>query len=165
MINVAWHPTRNIVSFVTSDGELYIYENFLQPEALALIQKPMQPSPFIRDPLAERSGNASKVITNGFKDTSDSRAKRRGTPDSLDDILGPELGDEDDFVSDDDGAGYLDGVNGHGKRSNGHLDPIDGFDSKRRSTVQSWQPRTHHSFQPGSTPWRGNRKYLCETQS
>lgn len=164
MINIAWHPTQNIVSFVTSDGELYIYENFLQPETSALLKRPMQPSPYIRDPLAETSGNASKALTNGFKDTSGSRAKRRGTPDSLDDILGPELGDEDDFVSDDDGAGYLDGVNGYGKRSNGHLDTIDGFDSKRRATVQAWQPRLHQSFQPGSTPWRGNRKYLCETE-
>ena len=24
--------------------------------------------------------------------------------------------------------------------------------------------RTQHSFQPGSTPWRGNRKYLCKSQ-
>lgn len=161
---MAWHPTRNIVSFVTSDGELYIYESFLQPDTFTLLQKPMQTSPYIRDPLAETSGNASKVLTNGFKDTPESRAKRRGTPDSLDDILGPELGDEDDFVSDDDGAGYLDGVNGFGKRSNGHLDPIDSFDSKRRATIQGWQPRLHEPFQPGSTPWRGNRKYLCETR-
>lgn len=161
VINVAWHPSQNIVSFVTSDGELYIYENFLQPDTSVLLSKPMQPSPYIRDPLAETSGNASKVLTNGFKDTSDTRAKRRGTPDSLDDILGPELGDEDDFVSDDDGAGYLDAVNGFGKRSNGHLDHIDAFDSKRRATAQTWQPRLHQSFQPGSTPWRGNRKYLC----
>lgn len=161
---MAWHPSQNIVSFVTSDGELYIYENFLQPDTLALRQKPMQASPYIRDPLAETSGNASKVLTNGFKDASDSRAKRRGTPDSLDDILGPELGDEDDFVSDDDGAGYLDGVNGFGKRSNGHLEPIDGFDNKRRATTHAWQPRLHQSFQPGSTPWRGNRRYLCKTR-
>ena len=162
---MAWHPTQNIVSFVTSDGELYIYEHFLQSDTAALLQKPMQTSPYIRDPLAETSGNASKVLTNGLKDRSDSRAKRRATPDSLDDILGPELGDEDDFVSDDDGAGYLDGVNGFGKRSNGHLDPIDGFDSKRRATFPAWQPNLHQSFQPGSTPWRGNRKYLCETRS
>lgn len=161
---MAWHPTLNIVSFVTSDGELYIYEGFLQPDNSALLQKPMQPSPYIRDPLAETSGNASKVLTNGFRDTVGSRAKRRGTPDSLDDILGPELGEDDDFVSDDDGAGYLDGVNGFGKRTNGHLDLNDGFNSKRRATAQAWQPRHHQSFQPGSTPWRGNRKYLGETE-
>ena len=105
-------------------------------------------------------------MTNGAKDNSDFRGRRRGTPDSLDDILGPALGDdEDDFISDDDGAGYLDEVNRHGKRGNAHLDAIDGFDGKRRATFQAFQPTIHPSFQPGSTPWRGNRKYLCQYKS
>lgn len=163
VINMAWHPHENIVSFATSDGELFIYQNFLQPDTVPLLEKTLQPAPFIRDPLAETSGNSRKPLTNGVKHSADPRAKRRGTPDSLDDILGPDLGgDEDDFVSDDDGAGYLGEVNGYGKRSNGHLDAIDGFDHKRRATHQPFQPTIHHSFQPGSTPWRGNRKYLCE---
>lgn len=105
-------------------------------------------------------------MTNGDKDHGDARGKRRGTPDSLDDILGPDLGidedDEDNFVSDDDGAGYLDEINDYGKRSNGHLDPIESWESRKRPSHQAWQPKLHPSFQPGSTPWRGNRKYLCE---
>ncbi|MCJ1459615.1 hypothetical protein MMC28_009994 [Mycoblastus sanguinarius] len=159
VINMTWHPHDNLVSFITSDGELYIYANFLQPDFAPLLEKPLQPAPFIRDPLAETNGNARKSLTNGIKVASEPRP-REGRRDSLDDLLGP-LDDDDDFVSDDDGAGYLDGVNGYGKRSNGHLDQPDGFDSKRRATYQTWQPRLHHSFQPGSTPWRGNRKYLC----
>lgn len=162
VINVAWHPTDNIVSFVTSDGELFIYTDFLQPDVSPLLEKTLQPAPFIRDPLAETTGNARKPLTNGTKELVDTRTRRRGTPDSLDEILGPELGDDDDFVSDDDGAGYAAGINGFGKRSNGHLDDNDGFGIKRRATHQSWQPTIHQSFQPGSTPWRGNRKYLCE---
>ena len=154
IINIAWHSHENIVSFVTSDGELFIYENFLQPDIAPSLEKTLQPAPFIRDPLVEANGNAQKVITNGLKEQSDLRARRRGTPDTLDSILGPEDAD-DDFVSDDDGAGYANGV----KRSNGHLDAIDNFDHKRR--VSSWQPRLHQAFQPGSTPWRGGRKYLC----
>lgn len=159
--NLAWHPTENILSFVTSDGELFIYTDFLLPQYVSYLEKPLQPAPFICDPLAETTGNARKPLTNGSKGDGDPRA-RRGTPDSLDDLLGPELGDEDDFVSDDDGAGYADDINAYGKRTNGHLDAIDGFDSKRRATYSNWQPRLHQSFQPGSTPWRGNRKYLCE---
>ena len=160
---MAWHPHENVVAFVTSDGELFIYPNFLQPDAVSLLEKQQQPAPLIRDPLAETSGNSRRPLTNRVKDSAESRTRRRGTPESLDDILGPDLGgDEDDFVSDDDGAGYLGEVNGYGKRSNGHLDAIDGFDTKRRSTYQAFQPTIHHSFQPGSTPWRGNRKYLCE---
>ena len=153
VINITWHSHENIVSFVTSDGELFIYDNFLQPDIAPSLEKTLQPAPFIRDPLAESSGNARKIITNGHKDSTDTRARRRGTPDTLDSILGPE--DEDDnFVSDDDGAGYANGA----KRSNDHLDAIDDFNHKRRTS--SWQPRLHQSFQPGSTPWRGSRKYL-----
>ncbi|MCJ1224222.1 hypothetical protein MMC12_000866 [Toensbergia leucococca] len=161
VINVAWHSHENILSFTTSDGELYIHTNFVSSEFTSLLEKTLQPAPFIHDPLAETSGNARKAVINGSKDPLEVRGKRRGTPDSLDDILGPDPDDEDNFVSDDDGAGYADGVNGYGKRSNDHLDAIDGFDTKRRSTYNAWQPRLHQSFQPGSTPWRGNRRYLC----
>ena len=163
VINVAWHPTQNVVSFVTSDGELFIYTDFLVPEFAPYLEKTIQPAPFIRDPLAEINGNGRKPPINGVKDNADSRKRRRGTPDSLDDLLGPELGDEDDFVSDDDGAGYASEVNGYGKRKNDHLDAINGFDPKRRATNRTWQPTIHNSFQPGSTPWRGNRKYLCKS--
>lgn len=148
---------------MTSEGELFIYPNFLSPENLKLLEQPLQPAPFIHDPLSETSDNARKPLTNGTKHHLENRPRRRGTPDSLDDILGPESGGElDDFVEDDDGAGYLDEVNGYGKRANGHLDGLDGPNVKRRATHQTWQPLTHQSFQPGSTPWRGNRRYLCE---
>lgn len=128
-----------------------------------MLEHTLQPAPFIHDPLAKILGNARKPLINGFKGISDNRGRRRGTPDSLDDILGPDLiGDEDDFVEDDDGAGYLDNVNGYGKRNNTHLDAFDGYGTKRRATNQTWQPRLHAPFQPGSTPWRGNRRYLCK---
>ena len=150
------------MSFTTSDGELFIYADFILTDASKLLEKPLQPAPFIHDALSETSGNARKVISNGYKDATVARERRRGTPDTLDDILGPDLDvDEDDFVSDDDGAGYLDGVNGYGKRSNGHLDPIDGANFKRIASHQAWKPTLHQPFQPGSTPWRGNRRYLC----
>lgn len=87
------------------------------------------------------------------------RNVRRGTPDSLDDILGPQDASDDGFVEDDDGAGYAAGqVNGFGKRTNTHLDRYDASNKRR---AQTWQPQIHESFQPGSTPWRGDRKYLC----
>lgn len=143
------------MSFTTSDGELFICVDFVSGGASQVLENPLQPAPFIHEPLAEGQ--------NGFKDAAGFRGRRRGTPDSLDEILGPDIGeDEDDFVSDDDGAGYLDdALNGHGKRSNAHLDPIDGYSSKR--TARSWEPRIHQPFQPGSTPWRGNRRYLCKS--
>lgn len=133
-------------------------------ENLSLLKQPIQPAPFIRDPLSETSGNARKTITNGLKPVLESRTKRRSTPDSLDDILGPQSeGEEDDFVDDDDGAGYHDGLNGYGKRSHDLLDGLKDRDSKRRAIFSSWDPQIHEPVQPGSTPWRGDRRYLCRS--
>jgi chromosome transmission fidelity protein 4 len=77
-------------------------------------------------------------------------------------MLGSVLGDPedyeiDDFVIDDDGAGYADGVNPNGKRP-GVFDE-DPFGTSKRQAV--WSPRVHEPFQPGSTPWQGDRRYLC----
>jgi chromosome transmission fidelity protein 4 len=159
VMDIAWHPTKNLLSFTTTEGWVYIYNDFVSQEHSHLLKLPLQPAPFIHDPLSEISANARRPITNGLKDIPNHGA-RRGTPDSLDDILGSDiLGDEDDFVVDDDGAGYALGLNGNGKRPNGVADPYAGPLSKRRT--QTWEPQIHDSFQPGSTPWRGNRKYLC----
>ena len=161
--NIVWHSHKNIVSFTTSEGELYIYEDFVTAKQSAILEDALHPAPFIHDPLSETTGNARKPLTNGSKDSLPSRARRRGSLDSLDDILGPDMDlDNDDFVEDDDGAGYADGLNMNGKRTNGHLDDFDGLNGKRRPTYDSWQRRIHESFQPGSTPWRGNRRYLCK---
>jgi chromosome transmission fidelity protein 4 len=122
-----------------------------------------QPAPFIHDPLAEASRNRRPIANGDKPGIRDSRLQlRRGTPDSLDDILGSEVmgDDEDDFIVDDDGAGYAEGVNGNGKRTNGHLGELTARDGKRRGHG-IWEPHIHETFQTGSTPWRGNRKYLC----
>ncbi|CZS99781.1 hypothetical protein WAI453_003557 [Rhynchosporium graminicola] len=157
VMDIAWHPTKNLLSFTNTDGEVYIYNDFVPEEYANLVRLPLQPAPFIHDPLSEISANARRPVANGLKEIPD-RGVRRGTPDSLDDILGSDImGDEDDFVVDDDGAGYALGLNGNGKRPNGV--EASGPISKRRT--QNWEPRYHESFQPGSTPWRGNRKYLC----
>ncbi|KAI9716896.1 MAG: hypothetical protein M1812_005045 [Candelaria pacifica] len=160
VIALAWHPTENILSFTNSDGELFIYADFLSADHAPLLKKGLQPAPFIHDPLTETSGNVRRPLTNGHKEP---RLARRGSLDSLDDILGSVDGlddEEDDWVIDDDGAGYNEGLNRFGKRDNGHLDGIDQVPGKRRATHDSWRARLHRSFQPGSTPWRGNRKYL-----
>ncbi|CZT42149.1 probable sepB protein [Rhynchosporium secalis] len=157
VMDIAWHPTKNLLSFTNTDGEVYIYNDFVPEKYANLVRLPLQPAPFIHDPLSEISANARRPVANGLKEIPD-RGVRRGTPDSLDDILGSDImGDEDDFVVDDDGAGYALGLNGNGKRPNGV--EASGPISKRRT--QNWEPRYHESFQPGSTPWRGNRKYLC----
>jgi chromosome transmission fidelity protein 4 len=82
--------------------------------------------------------------------------------DYLDDLLGidPDAMDQDDdgFIEDDDGAGYAEEPNRYGKRS---ADPLSGPLAKRPAAHSVWRPQIHESFQPGSTPWKGNRRYLC----
>ncbi|KAI9813992.1 MAG: hypothetical protein M1827_003456 [Pycnora praestabilis] len=152
VMGLAWHPTENILSFTNSDGEVFIHTDFVPSAHIPLLKKGLQPAPFLHDPLAETSGNARRLPINGSKDHLDARRARRDTPDSLDDILGSDFMDdeEDDFIVDDDGAGYLEGTNGNGKRSNGHLEPLKISTGKRRAAYNSWQPRLHDSFQPGS---------------
>ena len=124
----------------------------------------LQPAPFIHQPLTEVSGNERRGLINGTKHVEEPRKLRQGTPDSLDEILGSEggYGDEDDFVVDDDGAGYALGLNQNGKRGHGDLENGLAPHSKRRAGDATWDVRVHPAIQPGSTPWRGNRRYLCE---
>jgi chromosome transmission fidelity protein 4 len=159
VINLAWHPTDNALSFTTSDGELFIHENFVPSEYKPLLERMLEVAPLRRDLYASASGIPNRAA-NGPRNGKESR-QTRATPDSLDDILGP-MDEDDDFIEDDDGAGYAEGLNGFGKRSNVHLDDLYGHENKRRLDM-FWQPRNHPPFQPGSTPWRGNRRYLCKS--
>lgn len=152
IINLAWQSTgENTFNWTTSQGELYIIPEFLKDEAhVRLLKGPKVRAPFFHDPLHEKSAavNGRKPLVNG-------QGKRAGTPDTLDEMLGPE--DEYDWIEDDDGAGY---INENGKRTNGHLGGVNGHSAKRNKQ-DLWQPQIHEAFQPGATPWRGNRKYLC----
>ncbi|PWY78430.1 chromosome segregation protein [Aspergillus sclerotioniger CBS 115572] len=158
VINLAWHPTNNSLSFTTSDGELFIYDGIVSRDHQPLLQKPLQAAPIFSGPLTEISDNVRRPLANRPKESIERRERAR-TPDSLDDVLNYDVGMED-FVDDDDGAGYAEGVNGLGKRAGSHLDDIDGHADKRLLTSFA-KPKVHAPLQPGSTPWRGNRRYLC----
>ncbi|KAI9729232.1 MAG: hypothetical protein M1834_007024 [Cirrosporium novae-zelandiae] len=163
VINLMWHPTENIFSFTTSDGELFIYSDFVPPDQTSLLKKTLQPSPFIHDPLSEVNGNSRHKTANGADPFHKRPLVRARTPDSLDEMLDP-LHDDDSenlFIEDDDGAGYAEPstkINEFGKRPNEYIDDAEFPVGKRRA---AWQPKLHPSFQPSSTPWRGNRRYLC----
>ena len=153
-MNVTWHPlAENYLNWTTSWGEVYICPDFLKDEAhIRLLKGPRARSPFFHDPLDDTSAaiNGRKALVNGRP-----KPLRAGTPDSLDILLGE--GEEEDWIDDDDGAGY---TNGNGKRTNGHLGALNGHAGKR-GRQDYWSPQIHEPFQPGATPWRGNRKYLC----
>lgn len=143
---------ENIFNWTTSQGEVFIIPEFLKDEAhIRLLEGPKVAAPFFHDPLKE-----SAAAVNGRKPLVRGQGQQRaGTPDSLDELLGPE--EEYDWIEDDDGAGY---INENGKRPNGPLGGALGSLTKRNKQ-DAWQPQVHEPFQPGATPWRGNRKYLC----
>jgi chromosome transmission fidelity protein 4 len=156
VIDLVWHPTKNILSFTTSDGEVYIYPEFLTDQFSPLLKLDTQPAPFIHDPLAEISANRRPPPVNGQKQQGLPTRPRRDSLGSLDSFLegGDGYGD-DDFVEDDDGAGYTAGL---GQKRGRDDDDALGLSNKRRHMLE---PQYHEAFQPGATPWRGNRKYLC----
>ncbi|KAF2688654.1 chromosome segregation protein-like protein [Lentithecium fluviatile CBS 122367] len=164
---IAWHPTENTLSYTQIDGRLYIHNDFVPPEHANILQKPIQPAPFFHDPSEGRSNAATTALANGTKYNLPERRQREDTVDSLDSLLGPEFQDDEqdeemaDFVVDDDGAGYAPAVNGHGKRTNGHLGPLESLSKRRSYTSAIFKPQLHEPFQPGATPWRGNRRLLC----
>jgi chromosome transmission fidelity protein 4 len=156
VMDLAWHPSQNIMSLTTTDGEVYIYPQFLPEQYSPLLKLPKEPAPFIHDPLSEVSGNR-RPVTNGHDKHEIPRRPRRDSLGSLASFLdGEGYAEDDDFVVDDDGAGYTTG--GGQKRPREGGDAFDEQANKRRHLLQ---PQYHEAFQAGSTPWRGNRKYLC----
>jgi chromosome transmission fidelity protein 4 len=166
VMDLAWHPRNNLLSFTNTDGEVYIHYDFVPEEHVGLLELGLQPAPVPyggAQRLTEISGNIQRP--NGLSKTNipeRPRPFRAGSPDTVDDILGSVMGDDDDddFVSDDDGAGYAAGLNRNGKRAG---DPF-GYPSpnfKRQALGPIFEPVTHAPFQPGATPWQGDRKYLC----
>ncbi|KAI1364832.1 minichromosome loss protein [Xylaria arbuscula] len=153
VMDIAWHPTKNIVSFTNSDGEVYIYPDFVPVEHTALLALSKQPAPFIHDPLSEISANVRRPEANGFKPMVS--RPRRDSAGSYDSLMDGPLPEDEDFVVDDDGAGYV--INNNGKRLH-EGDSVFGEPFSKRRNVEI---QYHEAFQPGSTPWRGNRKYLC----
>ncbi|KAI1330784.1 minichromosome loss protein [Xylariaceae sp. FL0255] len=149
VMDIAWHPAKNIISFTTSEGEVYIHSDFVPEQHVSLIKLPTQYAPFIHDPLLD----VRRPAANGFK--SIASRPRRDSASSYDSLIDGPLPEDEDFVVDDDGAGYV--VNSNGKRLHDGVDGFGQLSSKRRNLTAEY----HEAFQPGSTPWRGNRKYLC----
>ena len=155
ILHITFHPgTENLVSWTNSLGECNIQPKYLRDEAqLKLLQGPKVRAPFFHDPLDEN------LLTNALVNGK-SRKRRAGTPDSLDELLG-EASDPDqdlyDWIVDDDNAGYTNGINGNGKRAPGNFV----LPRAKRGRHSTFNPQLHPPFQPASTPWRGNRRYLC----
>lgn len=151
IVCLAWHPTENAISFTTNQGQLFTLPKPVPEPYEALRKKSIQAAPLLNDeqqttrterPLAKNAASAPQ-------------RKRSPDRDSVDDLFGGN-GEVEDWLEDDDGAGYGE-TNANGKRSAG---PLESLSLNKRHAYSAWSPEIHESFQPGSTPWRGSRRYL-----
>lgn len=143
-----WHPRgENLFSWTNGEGECFIIPGFLsKADHIELLNQPGRAGLGQVNPAQPQK----QLQTNGHKTLVNGRGRAR-TPDSLDGYLND--ADDEGWIEDDDGAGYK---NINGKRAGGELNG----DHAKRSR-HYFEPEIHESFQPGATPWRGNRKYLC----
>lgn len=156
VMGLCWHPTMNLLSYTTDEGELFIRSDVVPKESEHLLKATSVPSNPGPAPKSTRPGEAAA-----------SKTRRQGTPDSLDDLLDDApagddymmVDDDQMFVIDDDGAGYVDSApQGRSKRKRSD---DDGGHSRPYHSGPSWEPVVHSSFQPGCTPWKNDRRYLC----
>ena len=158
ILKMNWHPTDNVLSYTNNNGELFIREDFVPNEHAKLLKIALQPAPLNSDPLSDISGNARRPMTNGVKPAMNGYAQSTEN-DYIDGLLDDAMSQDGlDFIEDDDGAGYAEAPNRHGKRV---ANTIEGPNPKRHAPYPVWQPQIHAPFQPGSTPWKANRRYLC----
>lgn len=152
IVGIQWHPRGdNLFCWTTSWGEVLINPNFLKNEKhIELLKAPLEQEQTKQQQPQRRPEQRS----NGFKPLVNGRPRAQSFS-SLDDYLADADGDGNDWIDDDDGAGY---VNENGKRTNGHALSLD---SSKRLRYHSSEAQIHDAFQPNSTPWRGNKKYLC----
>ena len=158
ILSMHWHPSDNMLAYTNTNGELFMRPDFAPGEYAKLLKIVLQPAPLNGDALTDISGNARRPAGNG-KPAANGAWGAQSENDYLDGLLDDAMSqDGADFIEDDDGAGYAEAPNRNGKRV---ANSIEGPQAKRPAPYPVWQPRTHESFQPGSTPWKGNRRYLC----
>lgn len=156
ILDMQWHPKDNVLSYTNNNGELFIREDFVPGQHAKLLTVALQPAPMNGDPLSDISGNARRLMANGVKPGQGQDAENDYVDGLLDDAMSED--GAQDFIDDDDGAGYAEEPNRHGKRV---AKSIEGPHPKRHAPAPVWKPRIHEAFQPGSTPWKGGRRYLC----
>jgi len=144
VVALAWHPTSNTLSFTTSQGQLYRWKDCIpstHPQSYGSISKAPKPISYSSDPPSSRSPS---ILSRG------SRGR----------YFDEDETDDDAFIVDDDGAGY---VPSRKRRMDTWGDPTIGDYPSKRGRAE-FQVKIHEPFQSGSTPWKGNRRYLSTSR-
>ncbi|QIX01447.1 hypothetical protein AMS68_006964 [Peltaster fructicola] len=152
ILSMEWHPTDNLLMYSNDRGELFTRESAVPSDYTKLLRVALEPAP-LAQPLKEISGNSRRFDTHEKHDS----VRQSTEGDDIDSLIGPASDNGDGFIEDDDGAGYAEEINRFGKRA---APPLHRNEDKR-AAHEAWQPEIHEAFQSGSTPWKGNRRYLC----
>ncbi|KAJ2808789.1 DNA polymerase alpha accessory factor Mcl1 [Coemansia guatemalensis] len=145
LCQVDWNPRGNMLAFTDNSGALYVWDDVVpveQGHAPPYDQQASERGAVDRQPPADDTGD-SRLASDLFDDTAgvDGAAEGEMEVDDGDDDNIVDAGDGlDDFVVDDDGAGYAE------------------QQAPRWAVAGDLQT---HAFQPGSTPWVNSRRYLA----
>jgi chromosome transmission fidelity protein 4 len=147
VIALAWHPTSDLLSFTTSNGQLYRWKDCIpsgNPPAYGGVKK---------------APNLNNNFRPGQADSSDISRSPSILSRTNHGAFGLDDDEDDDFIIDDDGAGYVPGYN---RKRQGDWDE-NPFSKRGRSEYgSSFRVKIHEPFQSGSTPWKGSRRYLSK---
>ncbi|KAJ2032034.1 DNA polymerase alpha accessory factor Mcl1, partial [Coemansia sp. S3946] len=136
-----WNPRGNMLAFSDCTGAMYIWDDVIPVEQ-------GRAPPFERVVADVGSLSKDKLMSDLFDDSATAnRASEDGMDEDEDEVDLLDAGDAtadamDDFVVDDDGAGYAE------------------RQAPRWTAVAASEVQC---FQPGSTPWVGSRRYLAFT--
>ncbi len=137
-VSIAWSKNNKEIYVGTKDGTLLFYD---------VEQLQTEDNKFI-DGEANESGSETGDDVN--KEDTD-----------MEDAAGGIDGDDlDGWIEDDDHAGYIPNL---AKRDRDEIDVLFGQGSKkskRQNAYTTINRRIHECFQPGSTPWKNQRRYL-----
>ncbi|GAO46321.1 WD40 repeat-like protein [Saitoella complicata NRRL Y-17804] len=155
VVSLAWHPKQNTLSFTTNLGQLFTWRDVVLESSPAPFGSRFHPAPLLHDdtPAPVRAnGNANPLFHAEAEEDDDDE------PMGDDNDLAAAA--NDDWIVDDDGAGYIPDLKEREARKRGPAQ--DDRVAKRRAIDKSVEfSGIHEPFQPGSTPWRGKRRYLA----
>ncbi|KAK9453102.1 WD40-repeat-containing domain protein [Dipodascopsis uninucleata] len=165
VINLAWHPTANTLSFTTNQGQLYTIPEVIASHMDAPIGLDRE-SNFV-DTVTKRT-DTSKHKIDADEANSDVLAEQDMFNDDDDDLeawMDEDLEADDDQGNEDlrrrkDGPELYD-YDGPHRSKRIMIDEADDFSRSKKRFTEIVKRMQHEPFQPGSTPWRNGRRYLA----